>query len=91
MPSIALAASRRSSIVVDDKLLFLFLAFQLALLLESFWTVTTVLLTPVVGVNEYAAFAISIIDGFSFLAFASGGRGTANISDNANGRDAVLL
>jgi len=68
MPSMALAASRRSSRFVDDVLLFL--------LLEA------AVLTSVEGVIEYAAFTISMMDGFSFLPLPlpSDCTDTANIS-----------
>jgi hypothetical protein len=64
IPSMALAASRRSSRLAEDVLLFLLLGGRPM---------------PVEEVIEYAAFAMSMIDGFFFSPLASAGNDTANI------------
>jgi len=92
IPSMALAASRRSSRFEDEDndVLFalllqqLFAASLLLLLLLrlvlSFWLVVVGPPTPVEeGVIEYAAFAISMMDGFFFFPLTSDGKDTANI------------
>jgi len=94
IPSMALAASRRSSRFEDEDndVLFaillqqLFAASLLLLLLLllrlvlSFWLVVVGAPTPVEeGVIEYAAFAISMMDGFFFFPLTSDGKDTANI------------
>lgn len=91
IPSMALAASRRSSRFVYDVLLFLLLVLQVTSLLLSCWLVAVAAPTPAGGTIEYAAFAISMIDGLSLLPFASDGRDTANMFVVVSGDYVVLL
>ena len=96
IPSMALAASRRSSRFEDEdndvlfalllqqlfaaSLLLVLLLLLLLRLVLSFWLVVVGAPTPVEeGVIEYAAFAISMMDGFFFFPLTSDGKDTANI------------